>query len=74
MIYDQEEQSETLAGGSGPACSPLVNYSYIFPLLEKATLRKVLIVATGALFSPTSIFQKNPILSISHAISLESVK
>ena len=74
MIYDSEEQSETLAGGSGPACSPLVNYSYIFPLIEKSTLQKVLIVASGALFSPTAIFQKNPILSISHAVSLESVK
>jgi stage V sporulation protein AD len=74
MIYDSEEQPETLAGGSGPACSPLVNYSYIFPLIEKSTLKKVLIVATGALFSPTAVFQKNPILSISHAISLENVK
>lgn len=74
MIYDVESQREVLAGGSGPACSPLVNYAYTIPLLEKGTIKKVLIVATGALFSPTFVYQKQPILSISHAVSLESVK
>lgn len=74
MIYDLNNQKDTLAGGSGPACSPLVNYSYIFPLLEKGVLKHVLIVATGALFSPTFVYQKNSIPSISHAVSLESVK
>ena len=73
MIYS-ENQKETLAGGSGPACSALVNYSYVLPLIEKGILKKVLIVATGALFSPTFVFQKNPILSISHAVSMESVR
>lgn len=74
MIYNTDTQPEVLAGGSGPACSPLVNYSYTIPLLEKGTIKRVLIVATGALFSPTFIYQKEPILSISHAVSLESVK
>lgn len=74
MIFDLERQKDALAGGSGPCCSPLVNYSYVFPLIEKGVLKHVLIVATGALFSPTFVYQKNPILSISHAISLESVK
>ena len=73
MIYDLNNQKEVHAGGSGPCCSPLVNYSYIFPLLEKKILKRVLIVATGALFSPTFVYQKHPILSISHAVSLESV-
>ncbi len=74
MLYNTERQKEVLAGGSGPACSPLVNYSYTIPLLEKGTLKRILIVATGALFSPTMVYQKEPILSISHAVSLESVK
>lgn len=73
MIYDLINQSDVHAGGSGPACSPLVNYSHIFPLLEKGELKRVLIVATGALFSGTFLYQKHPILSISHAVSLESV-
>ena len=74
MIYDLKNQKEVLAGGSGPACSPLVNYSYYLPLLEKGIIKKILIVATGALFSPTFLYQKNSILSISHAVSLEWVK
>ena len=74
MIYDLNKQKEVHAGGSGPACSPLVNYSYIFPLIEKKILKKVLIVATGALFSPTFVYQKHSILSISHAVSLESAR
>lgn len=73
MIYNLEKQKDCLAGGSGVACSPLVNYSYTIPLMEKNVLSKVLIVATGALFSPTFLFQKHPILSISHAVSLERV-
>lgn len=73
MIYDLNRQKDVHAGGSGPACSPLVNYSHIFPMLEKGLLKRVLIVATGALFSPTFLYQKHPILSISHAVSLESV-
>ena len=74
MIYDLKNQKEVNAGGSGPACSPLVNYSYVFPLIEKKILNHVLVVATGALFSPTFVYQKKSILSISHAISLESVR
>lgn len=64
MIYDMDVQKETLAGGSGPACSPLVNYSHIIPLLEEKKLNKVLIVATGALFSPTFVYQKQPIYQL----------
>ena len=33
--------------------------------------RRVLIVPTGAIFSPTRVFQKDSIPSIAHAISLE---
>ena len=43
MIYDLEKQEEVLAGGSGPACSPLVNYSYTIPHLQNGTLKRVLI-------------------------------
>lgn len=74
MLYNQEEQEYTLAGGSGPACCPLVAYSYILDQLRNKKLKKVLIVATGALFSPTMIYQKQNIPSIAHAISLEVVE
>lgn len=73
MLYDLKTQKEAKAGGSGPVCSALVNYSYIYDQLKHKKLKKVLLVATGALFSPTIIFQKENILSIANAISLEVV-
>lgn len=73
ILYDLEHQKEVHAGGSGPVCSALVNYSYILDKLKKKELKKVLLVPTGALFSPVSLFQKMNILSIAHAVSLETI-
>lgn len=73
MLYDLEKQEEVLAGGSGPVCSALVNFGYIYDQLKKKKLKRVLLIATGALFSPTMVFQKENIYSIAHAISLEAV-
>ena len=73
MLYDLDKQSEVHAGGSGPVCSALVNFGYIFNQLKKKKLKKVLLVATGALFSPTTIHQGDDIYSIAHAISLEVI-
>ncbi len=74
MLYDYEKQKEVNAGGSGPVCSALVNYSTILKGLEDGTYHRVLLVATGALFSPTAVFQKEHILAIAHAVSLEATK
>ncbi len=71
MLYDIEKQKDVHAGGSGPACSALVVYSYIFNQMKKKNLKRVLFLATGALFSPTLLYQKENIDSICHAISLE---
>ena len=71
MLYDLEKQEEVQAGGSCHVCSALVNYSYIMEKLKNKELKRVLLVATGALFSPTFVFQGQNILSIAHAISLE---
>ena len=73
MLYDLEKQKEIQAGGSGPACSGLVVYSYLYDLLKKKKLKRILVLATGALFSPTLIYQKENINSICHAISLEVI-
>ena len=73
MLYDLDSQKDVQAGGSGPVCSALVVYSDIIKKLEKGELKRVLYVATGALFNPTMVFQKENILSIAHAISLESL-
>ena len=74
MLYDIDKQKEITAGGSGPVCSALVNYGYIYNMLKEKNLKKVLLVTTGALFSPTFLFQKQNILSIAHAVSLEAQK
>lgn len=61
------------AGASGPACAPLVTYGYIFNEMKKGNLKRVLLVATGALMNSTMVNEKNTIPSIAHAISLEVV-
>lgn len=73
MVYDVYKQP-VLAGGSGPACSALVNYSYILSQLKSKKLKRVLLVPTGALFSPTMYFQKESLPAIAHAVSLEVVE
>lgn len=73
MLYDLEKQ-EVYAGASGPACLPLVSYSLIIKRMLKGELKKVLLVATGALHSPTLVNQKKSIPALSHAISLEVVE
>jgi len=70
MLYDTKEQKVN-SGGSGAACSALVTFSYILDKLSKKELRKVLLIATGALHSSTSVQQKNSIPAIAHAIALE---
>lgn len=74
MLYDLEKQRDVHAGGSGPVCSALVIYSYIYELMKKKKLKRVLFLATGALFSPLLLYQKENINSICHAISLEVVE
>ena len=73
MLYDLDKQLEIKAGGSGPVCSALVTYSYIFDLLKNKKIKRVLLLATGALFSPIFVYQKENINSICHAVSLEVV-
>lgn len=70
ILYDIKKQS-VFAGASGPASSALVMCSYILKEMEKGKYRKVLLVPTGAIFSPTRAFQGDSIPSIAHAISFE---
>lgn len=71
MIYDLKNQ-DVYSGGSGPSCAPLVTYSYIFECMKKRKIKKVLLIATGALLSTTSVNEKRTIPAIAHAISLEA--
>ncbi len=73
MIYDVGNQP-VYAGGSGPACAPLVTYGFIFDKMQKKELKRVLLVATGALHSTTMVNEKHSIPGIAHAISLEVIE
>ncbi len=72
MIFDVDRQS-VYAGGSGPACLPLVAYSYVMEKMKHGEINRVLLVATGALMNTTMVNQKLSIPSIAHAISLEVI-
>ncbi len=57
-------------GGSGAGCSASVFSGFIYNRLLKKDLQRVLLVATGALFSPTTYQQGESIPSIAHAVSV----
>lgn len=73
MIYDIEKQP-VYAGASGPACAPLVTYGYVFDKMYKKEIKRVLLVATGALMNTTMVNNKSTIPSIAHAISMEVIE
>jgi stage V sporulation protein AD len=73
MLYDIDSQP-VFAGASGPASSALVTYSYVFNKMKKGELSRVLLVATGALMSQTTVNQHMTIPAIAHAIGLEVVE
>ncbi|MGI6329742.1 MAG: stage V sporulation protein AD [Bacilli bacterium] len=72
ILYDTNRQN-VYAGAGGSVTSALVTYASIINKMKKEELNRVLIVATGALFSQTMVNQKMTIPSIAHAISLEVV-
>ncbi|WP_106768403.1 stage V sporulation protein AD [Paenibacillus faecalis] len=71
MIYDRDKQKYVLAGGSGCGCSAVVTYGHILKRMRSGDLKKVLVVATGALLSPLSYQQGESIPCIAHAVALE---
>lgn len=70
MIY--KESQPVFAGASGCACSATVTYGHFIKRLRKGELKRILIVATGALLSPLSYQQKESIPCIAHAVSIEA--
>lgn len=70
LIFDKEKQ-DTHSGGSGCACCATTFCGYIYNQLQAKKLKRVLLIATGALMSPTTAQQKESIPGIAHAISIE---
>lgn len=70
MIYSDDQQS--FAGASGCASSALVLYGHILEEMNQGRLKRVMVVATGALMNPVSYQQGESIPCIAHAVTLES--
>jgi stage V sporulation protein AD len=69
MIYNADQ--ETFAGASGCASSALVTYGKLMKEVAEGKLKRLLVVATGALLSPVSYQQGENIPCIAHAVSFE---
>ncbi|WP_026477999.1 stage V sporulation protein AD [Alkaliphilus transvaalensis] len=69
LIYRDDQP--VFAGGSGCGCSATVTYGHLINRMKKGELKRILVIATGALLSPMSYQQKESIPCIAHAVSLE---
>jgi stage V sporulation protein AD len=71
MIYDYDTQM-VQSGASGCGCSAVVTYGHLLNRMLKGELKRILVVATGALLSPLSFQQGESIPCIAHAVSIEA--
>ena len=73
VIFDRSKQ-DVHAGGSGCGCSAAVLCAYYLNKLQKGKLKRILFCGTGALLSPTSTQQGQPIPGICHAVAISGGK
>ncbi|TGE34276.1 stage V sporulation protein AD [Desulfosporosinus sp. Sb-LF] len=69
-IFDASQ--DVHAGGSGCGCSAVVFAGDIMQRLKTGELKRVLLVGSGALHSPTSALQGESIPGIGHGVVIES--
>jgi len=69
LIY--KDTQPVFAGGSGCACAATTTYGHFLNRMRRGELKKILVVATGALLSPMSYQQKETIPCVAHAVSIE---
>ena len=70
LVYNLDEAN--YQGGSGAGCSSLVFNSYLYKNMRKKKLKRIMLVATGALLSSVSSQQGESIPGIAHAVVMES--
>ena len=70
LIFDKETQ-DTHSGGSGCACCGTVFSGFLYNQLQTGKIKKLLLIATGALTNATSSQQGESIPGIAHAVSIE---
>ncbi len=71
LLYDGLQGVDS--GGSGCGCSGCMLAGPLLGKMSNQQINKLLLVATGALMSPTSTFQGESIPSIAHAVAIENV-
>ena len=69
IIYRKDQP--ILAGASGSGCCAAVTYGHLFNKMRCGEIKRMLVVATGALLSPLSYQQKETIPCIAHAVAIE---
>ena len=70
LIFDKDSQ-DTHSGGSGCACIATVFSGYIYKQMLDKKLKRILLIATGALTNATTAQQGESIPGIAHAVSIE---
>ena len=69
LIFDPEQQ-DVHSGGSGCGCVASVLCGVILPQMLRRSLRRILVIGTGALMSPTSMMQGESVPGIAHLVEL----
>ncbi len=70
MIFDPSFQ-DVHSGGSGCGCVASVLCGVVLPQMAEKRWRRVLVMGTGALMSPTSILQGESVPGIAHLVELQ---
>lgn len=70
LVYDAQRQ-DVHSGGSGCGCSAIVTIGHLFQEMARGKLKRLLLVTTGALLSPTTFQQGDNIPAIAHAVAIE---
>lgn len=69
-LYYKEQ--DTHAGGSGCGCIAAVGCGYIMKRMQLGDFKRVLLIGSGAMLSPTSTLQAESIPGIAYAVELEA--
>ena len=71
-LYYQEQDPH--AGGSGCGCVASVSCGWLMKRLEQGELRRLLLVGSGAMLSPTSSQQGQSVPGIAYAAAIERME
>ena len=73
LVFDAQKQ-DVHAGGSGCGCSAITLCGHLLGKLNSGKLKKILFCGTGALLSPTSTQQGQPIPGVCQAVCITGGK